>query len=294
MFVAALPKYGVRSRQDNGLGGFARLGEEIMRFQIAKESYFCLRAFLIVNVVLVHHLAAPPPAYGQGTGASKSSAAAQKSQGRTVSSKMDGLYRAFPFVPQFGMSIGEAYVFSASGDVYKGWPRIQGANKFDFVRAKRQEAGSTGKYVLSGDKITFRWSNGESDTVYFRNRRDRDTGKTDMAIGTYHIFKLAPWGKPLNSTFDAPAYQGGFSEPDKENVNIVDSITFSLEGRFTITEGDKGSVPLQGRYKVSGTALILTMPNNKERVYSLHVFEDHSQPPKAILLNGRPFNARVK
>lgn len=222
---------------------------------------------------------------------------AQKDPNRTAPPKLDGLYRGVAFIPQFGAAVGEAYVFSARGDVYRGWPGTQSPATFNFARARSKEPGNTGKYVISGDKITFRWGNNKNETASFHHRRDRQTGKTNMAIGPHHGFKLVPWGKTLEGTFDPATYQAGFPDRYEKHPDLVDdgalSITFWRDGRFTVT--DEGArPPVTGRYKVKGAALTLTLPDGEERTYSLHVFEDHKQPPTGVLINGRTFLIKAK
>lgn len=200
--------------------------------------------------------------------------------------RLSGLYRAFPAVAQFGASVGDTYVFSARGDVYKGWTGMQSPASFDFARSRSREPQQTGKYLISpsGDKITFRWSNSESETVSFSRRRDPKTGKTTLAIGSSYAYKLLPWGKPLSGAFDRSTYQGGYFD----RTHLVDRFTFSPDGRVTMLE-DRSGPAVQGRYKVSGASLTLTFPDSKPQTHTLHVFEDHKLPPAGVLIDGQPF-----
>ncbi|MBC7807220.1 MAG: hypothetical protein H7145_13855 [Akkermansiaceae bacterium] len=201
--------------------------------------------------------------------------------------KLSGLYRAFPAVPQFGAAVGDTYVFSAKGDVYKGWIGTQSPASFDFTRARSKEPEHTGKYVISGDKITFRWSSNQSETASFSNRRDQQTGKTTLSIGSSYCFKLVPWSRPLNGTFDRSTYQGGYFD----RAHLVDRFTFLPEGRVTILE-DKSGPTVEGRYEISGALLTFSLPGSKQQTHSLHVFEDHKQPPTGIIIDGQPFFAK--
>lgn len=210
------------------------------------------------------------------------------------SSGLNGLYRAFPAVRQFGASQGEAYIFSAAGDVYQGWPGTQPPENFDFAKARVREPAQTGKYAVSGDKIIFRWSNQQSDTANFSSRRDPKTGKTTLSIGPNYCFKIIPWIKPLNGTFEPSTYQGGFPDPDQQTPDLLDPISFSAQGRFTVTGDDKTVPPVQGGYTINKSGLTLIMPDGSKRAYSLHVFEDRAEPPAAVLINGRPFYAKNK
>lgn len=217
-----------------------------------------------------------------------------KKESEAAPPKLNGLYRAFPAVPQFGAAIGEAYIFSAGEDVYKGWPGMQLPESFDFVRARSQEPGNTGKYVINGDKIIFNWTNKQSDTASFSFKYDSKTGQTNIAIGPYYCFKVIPWNKTLNDTFEPSTYQGGFSGSNQQTPPLVDAITFTTDGRFTIIGDDKSLPATEGRYKINGLTLTLMMPDNQERIYSLHVYEDHKEPLAAVLINGRPFFAKTK
>ncbi|MBC7805376.1 MAG: hypothetical protein H7145_04425 [Akkermansiaceae bacterium] len=114
-----------------------------------------------------------------------------------------------------------------------------------------------------------------------------------MTIGPYYCFKLIPWNKTLDGTFEPSTYQGGFSHQQKSPPEIVDGITFSRDGQFTLLADGQSSSPTKGRYKVSGAALTLVMPSKEERAYTLHLFADHGQPPKAVLIDGRPFFAKT-
>ena len=204
----------------------------------------------------------------------------------TPAPKLSGLYRAFPAVPQFGAAIGEAYVFSSKGDVYKGWTGTQSPQSFNFARARAKEPAQTGKYLIVGDKITFRWSNKQSETASFSLRRDAKTGRTTMSIGPYFCYKIVAWNQALEGTFEPSTYQGGFADSPEA---IRDRIAFTRSGQFTIT-GDDAQTVLKGRYSVQGAALTLSASNGKKSTHSLHVFEDRRRPLAAVLIDGRPFS----
>lgn len=201
--------------------------------------------------------------------------------------KLSGLYRGFPSVAQFGAATGESYVFSSSGDVYRGWIGAQLPAAFDWAHARAKEPDKTGKYIASGDKITFRWSNGQSENANFRTTRGAD-GKITMSIGSSFCYKIVPWGKTLNGTFSPATYQGGFADSKPQTPAIVDRIVFTTNGNFIITD-DNGKTT-KGRYKVVGASLTLILPDGKTRLYSLHIFADSKTPPSAVLIDGRPFN----
>ena len=200
--------------------------------------------------------------------------------------KLSGLYRGFPAVAQFGAATGESYVFSSSGNVYSGWFGTQSPTTFNWARARAKEPDKTGKYIASGDKITFRWSNGQSETASFRYTRGADKQIT-MSIGSSFCYKIVPWGKTLNGTFTPAIYQGGFADLKPQVPAIVDKIAFTTNGNFVITN-DSGQTT-KGRYKVLGAALTLILPDGKTRLYSLHVFADRKTPPSSILIDGQPF-----
>lgn len=203
---------------------------------------------------------------------------------RATSLQMSGLYRAFPAVAQFGAATGEAYVFSAGGDVYRGWTATQSVQPFDFARARRNQPQKTGKYTVSRDKITFRWSDGSSETASFSLRRDAKTGRTTLTLGPSYAYKIVAHNNLLEGSFAPNTYQGGFGD---ESQRIVDTISFTRGGNFQVKEGAR--TLLQGRYKISGAALTLLLADGQKRTHSLHVFEDRNGPPQTILLDGRPF-----
>lgn len=221
---------------------------------------------------------------------------AQKATDPSASPKLSGLYRAFSASPQFGAAVGGAYVFSASGDVYKGWIGTQPPEKFDFARARVKEPGNSGKYTVSGDKILFRWNNKESETAAFSSRRDPKTGKTNLSIGPNYCYKLVPWNKALGSvlsgTFTPNTYQGGFSDENPKTPKLLDSIRFSRDGSFAVAaEDDRPAI--KGRYRMENASLVLLLSGGEERKYSLHVFEDRRQPIASILIDGRPFSIKT-
>ena len=203
--------------------------------------------------------------------------------------KLSGLYRGFPAVAQFGAATGEAYVFSgsSSGDVYRGWIGTQSPAAFDFARARAKEPDKTGKYVANGDKITFRWSNAQSESASFRYTCDAK-GEITMSVGSLFFYKIVAWGKFLDGTFSPATYQGGFADLKPHVPAIVDQITFTPNGNFTITE-DSGKTT-KGNYKVLGAELTLVLSNNETRTYSLHVFANSKTPQNTVLIDGRPFN----
>lgn len=113
-----------------------------------------------------------------------------------------GLYRGFPAVPQFGAATGVTYLFSANGDVYKGWPGTRPVANFDFARARAGEPSNTGKYTIAGDKITFRWSNGETETASFSRRPASNGGRTLLAVGPNFCYKIVAWSRSLSGAFE--------------------------------------------------------------------------------------------
>lgn len=177
--------------------------------------------------------------------------------------------------------------------MYKGWTGTQAPETFDFARAKSREPARTGTYLISGGNITFRWSNRQSETASFNLRRDPKTGRATLTIGPNYGYKLVLWNQPLNGTFEPSTYQGGFSDLNKQAPPLVDRITFSPDGRFTVAS-DGANPPATGRYKVSGAALTLTLPNGELRTHSLHVFEGSQKPPTTVLIDGRPFVNKAK
>lgn len=211
--------------------------------------------------------------------------AMRASKGAAV--KLNGLYRGFPAVAQFGAATGEAYVFSPNGDVYRGWIGTQSPAAFNWARARAKEPDKTGKYLANNDKITFRWSNGQSESASFRYARNSN-GEITMSIASSFVYKIVASGKALNGTFSPATYQGGFADLKPQIPAIVDKISFAPNGGFVITD-DNGKTT-KGRYKIVDAALTLILPNGKTRLYSLHVFADSKTPPKTVLIDGRPFN----
>ena len=206
--------------------------------------------------------------------------------GEAAAPTLNGLYRAFPAVAQYGAAVGQAYVFSSRGDVYNGWTGTQSVDKFDFARARQKHPAKTGKYRVTGDKITFFWSNNTSETAAWSQRRDAK-GRTTLSIGPNYAYKVVPGNARLVGTFTPNTYQGGFAESPNA---IVDRISFTRDGRFTIT--DDNARQTSGRYAISGATLTLITTKNQKKTHSLHVFAERAQPLSAILIDGRPFSAQ--
>ena len=197
--------------------------------------------------------------------------------------ELNGLYRAFPAVAQYGAAVGEAYVFAPGGQVYKGWPGTRSVVPFDFAAAGRREPGNVGKYAVVNDRITFRWSDGKSESAAFSVRGPDGSGRRTIAIGPNFAYRIIPFKGVLSGTFEPSTYQGGFDHARE----VGDQIEFSPNGSFTIT----GDGAAKGRYKIVGATLTLTTSGGKRRVYSLHIFEGGKGTPSTVFIDGRPFNA---
>ena len=197
--------------------------------------------------------------------------------------ELSGLYRAFPAVAQYGAAVGEAYVFAPDGSAYRGWPGARTVVPFDFVAAGRREPGTVGKYAVANGRITFRWSDGKTESAAFSVRGPDRSGHKTIAIGPNFVYRIVPHKGALSGTFEPSTYQGGFDHARE----VGDRIEFSPDGRFATT----GDGAAQGRYKIIGAALTLTTSGGERRAYSLHTFEGSKGVPSTVLIDGRPFNA---